>query len=299
MKITFWGVRGSIPSPGPATVRYGGNTSCVALESGDTMCIFDCGTGIRELGIEMVSRKKPVKCHILISHTHWDHITGFPFFTPLYIPGSEVHVYGPMHHEKTLEQIVTHQMEYSYFPVSTYQLAASLHFHDLKEETFEIDGLTVTTCFLNHPVFMLGYRVTGEGKTVVYTGDNEPYYDFIYTETGDTDVTQARDDVQKLVEDCNNRVVKFVKDADLLIADAQYTPEEYETHRGWGHSTVIDALDLAEKAHVGQLALFHHEPTRNDDGMDVVERRVKAEAKKRNLNGMKVFAAKEKMTVDL
>jgi phosphoribosyl 1,2-cyclic phosphodiesterase len=297
--VKFWGSRGSIPVPGRDTVVYGGNTVCIEVRTPKAEMILDAGTGIRELGLALAAPGQPLNLHLLISHTHWDHIHGFPFFAPIYRPGNEIDVYGPIHHEKTFEEILAFQMDYSYFPVSAVQLAANIRYHDLKEETFKIEDAEVTARFLNHPVFMLGYRIVSEGKILVYTGDNEPYFDFLSSAVSDaipstnTEVIRRRDVVNQ-VDECNKRVIEFCKDADLLITDAQYTEEEYLSKRGWGHSSVKQALDLAIAANAKILVLCHHDPMRRDSELRQIEQRVRRDAKQKGLKSLKVFAAREK-----
>lgn len=292
MKIKLWGVRGSIPSPGPDTVKYGGNTPCLQVinpEKPNECIILEAGTGIRELGMAVMAAKEKPKIHILLSHTHWDHIHGLPFFVPLFVPGFNINIYGPVHYEKTLAEILAGQMDYAYFPVRTTELSADIAYKDLKEQNLRIGGLDVQTQYMNHPVMTLGYRFTGKGKTFVYTGDNEPYVNF---QKGD----KALDDenLDEFVEEQNSWVVKFVKESDLLVADAQYSDDEYLTKQGWGHSSIGHVVNMATRANVKKLVLFHHEPTRTDEALEALL--VEAEAKKKELKNedMEIFLAREK-----
>ncbi len=178
MRVTFWGTRGSIAKAGPTTVRYGGNTSCVQVRSdAGTRIVIDCGTGAHGLGQELLAQSdgEPVDGHILISHTHWDHIQGLPFFAPLFQPGATWHIYGPSGLENSLGEILAGQMEYSYFPVAIDQLSATVDHHDLVEGAFDIAEVRVETQFLNHPALTLGYRLEVDGATVVYASDHEPH----------------------------------------------------------------------------------------------------------------------------
>ncbi len=226
MLVRFWGVRGSIPVPGPDTVEFGGNTSCIEVRTGKGLFVLDSGTGIRGLGLSLLSQPGPIRLHLLITHTHWDHINGFPFFVPIYAPGNSIDVYGPrnLHSETGIKDVLTLQMDYSYFPVRTSELSATLEYHDLDEGTFEAEDARVTTKFLNHPVYMLGYRIESGGKTVVYTGDFEPYHN-VFTKEEESRIFEV-------VEHANRRAVELARDADVLIGDAQYTLEEYEKKRG-------------------------------------------------------------------
>lgn len=278
MKIRFWGVRGSIPTPGPGTVRYGGNTSCLEVLGGQEIIILDAGTGIRPLGLRLAARKRPLRIHLLVTHTHWDHIQGFPFFTPIYSPQNEILVYGPRALEKSLEEAVMAQLEYSYFPVRGVELAARVRFRELSEERFEIGDVAVVTKTMNHPIRVLGYRLTQGGRSAVYTGDNEPYYDVESGRGPRTDAGLRRR--EEFIRECNLGVVEFCRGADLLVADAQYTDAEYPSKRGWGHSSVSHVLRLARDAGVRRLVLFHHEPEYDDRRLDRIGQRARRQARR-------------------
>ncbi len=232
MKLKFWGVRGSIPCPGDATTKYGGNTSCIQVLGGQELVVLDAGTGIRELGQQLTATKKPLRIHLLLTHTHWDHIQGFPFFTPIYSPGNELFVYGPRALEKSLEEALMFQMQYSYFPVRGVELAAKVKFTELGEENFSIGDLEISTKSMNHPIRVLAYKFAHKGKTALYTGDNEPYFDVLADRATRVDTGIHRR--SEFITECNQRVVEFCQGADALVADAQYTDQEYETKRGWG-----------------------------------------------------------------
>lgn len=304
MKVRFWGVRGSIPTPGPGTVRYGGNTTCMQLVGDNEPAIdgeyllIDAGTGIREAGLELMKMPKPLKINILITHTHMDHINGFPFFVPAFVPGTVINIYGPVHYEKRLEEIFAGQMDYSYFPISTAQLAADIKFHDLKECEFDLGPLHVTTHYMNHPVLTLGYRITdSDGKSFIFTGDHEPYYDFI-NEGGSGGIDSDFEDVQAIVDEQNRRLVEFFQGVDILVADAAYTPEEYLTHKGWGHSSTDHVVDWALAAGVKKLVLFHHEPTHNDDKLDAMEQYARERVAGKGDGSLVVVNAREGLVVD-
>jgi len=288
MLVRFWGTRGSIAKPGPSTVRYGGNTSCVELRSsGGTLVVLDCGTGAHGLGQALVaSGPPPINGHILIGHTHWDHIQGFPFFAPLFIPGNEWHIYGPRGVGSSLRESLSGQMQSSYFPITLKELGATLHYHDLVEGTLEIGDIHVTTQYLHHPALTLGYRLEADGATVVYSTDHEPHST---PRVAGIKAPLAGEDV---------RHARFLADADLVIHDAQYTADQFPAKRGWGHSTAEYAVETAISAGVRRLALFHHDPTRNDDAVD----RIVAGA--RDLvtqvgGATEVFAAAEGQVLDL
>lgn len=286
LKVTFWGVRGSIPVPGPTTVKYGGNTSCLELKSdrGDWF-IFDAGSGLRLLG-ESLDLSKKHELNLFISHPHWDHINGFPFFTPIYLPGNKITIYGPGTFELSLEDVISGQMKYTYFPVRTAELQAEVHFRQLGEETFEVGNFRVSTITLNHPVACLGYRVNYGEKVFIYLGDNEPYYNLY----NDNDP-----DMIAFANDMNNRIVEFMRDADCVVADSQYIPAEYKMKRGWGHSTTHHVVNRALKAGVKKLFFFHHEPLRRDEELDQIVEHYRGKMKEKGYS-MEIHAAMERTT---
>jgi phosphoribosyl 1,2-cyclic phosphodiesterase len=296
MKVKFWGVRGSIPCPGPATQKFGGNTSCVQVLGGTETVILDAGTGIRELGLQLMEAKKPVRVHMLVTHTHWDHIQGFPFFTPIYVPGNELHIYGPRALEKSLEEALMFQMQYSYFPVRGVELAAKVKFTELGEETFQIGDLEVSTKSMNHPIRVLAFKIKHKDRTVIYTGDNEPYYDVLADRAPAMDTGIHRR--SEFIKECNQRVVEFCQGTDVLIADSQYTDEEYKGKRGWGHSSISQVLHLAKESEVKKLVLFHHEPAHDDKSLASIEKQAKAQAL-RMKGKFHVVSAREGMVLEV
>ncbi|MDY6934738.1 MAG: MBL fold metallo-hydrolase [Spirochaetota bacterium] len=289
LKITFWGVRGSVPVPGPSTVKYGGNTACFDLKSDDgDWIIFDAGTGLRVLG-QSLDLSKNYDIHLFISHPHWDHINGFPFFPPVYIPGNRVTIYGPGTFELSLEDIINGQMKYTYFPVRTAELNAEFKYKELKEESFTLGNLYVETHMLNHPVTCLGYKIKYRDKVFVYLGDNEPYYNVF----NDND-----NEVDHFAKDMNNRLAEFVKGADTLISDAQYIPSEYESKRGWGHSTTHDLVNMSIKSGVKKIFFFHHEPMRSDRELDFIVDHYRKKIKEKGYD-IEIYAAMENATYDV
>jgi len=276
IRLTFWGVRGSIPTPGPKTVTYGGNTSCLELRFGaeDRLVIVDAGSGIRELAGKLLAndlKKGPIRTKIFLSHTHWDHIMGYPFFTPIFIPKTELDVYGPVSFEDDpLEKVVGDQLRYRYFPVRQEELAATIRYTALKESEQDLGGgLRLRTKYLNHPILVLGYRFEFEGKVLCTAYDHEPYQNVFEMEPDDPryDAEAVKEGADAAAGE-NEKVMQFFRGADLLVHDSQYTNQEYRhgkpPKKGWGHSTFEWAINAAHKARVKHLVLFHHDPDRSD-----------------------------------
>jgi CheY-like chemotaxis protein/phosphoribosyl 1,2-cyclic phosphodiesterase len=274
MRVRFWGTRGSIATPGPDTVRFGGNTSCVAVRTNaGAYVIFDCGTGARALGAALMAQSPgPISVTILLSHTHWDHIQGFPFFAPLFVAGNRITVYGPEGSGGSLRDVLAGQMEFTYFPVELGQLPATIAFQELSEGPHEIGGARIIAQYLHHPVMTLGYRLEADDAAVVYLSDHEPFSENLWH--GNHTSSRA----ESIVHEGDRRHARFMAGADLVIHDAQYTPEEYPTKRTWGHSTYEYAVGMAAASGVRRLALTHHDPTHDDGFIEKVERRARAYA---------------------
>lgn len=325
MKIKFKGVRGSIPTPGPTTVKYGGNTTCleVITQHGEEY-IFDAGSGIRELGNELMGKYRgKVNAKIFITHDHWDHIQGFPFFVPAYVPGCKIDVYSGnkelaktlndqqkkadtgKYDKKTLElmlngkksvtnkeegtnhtkQIFSGQQDRAkgYFPVTVQDMNSELTFHDLKEYEVLGNGTTVSAmCHNAHPGGMFAYKIQENGKTLVNTGD----YEHDGTGSGDYGIN-------------DKKIIEWAKNADVLIADAQYTPEEYEKKRGWGHSQIERICEIAAAANAKKLYITHHDPMHSDEKVDEMEARSQRYMKDVMKLDMPVVYAREGMEIEL
>jgi phosphoribosyl 1,2-cyclic phosphodiesterase len=257
MKLSLWGVRGSIATPGPETVRYGGNTTCLCLEVGGRFLVFDAGTGARPLGNYLVNKEKRLTIDMFITHSHTDHICGFPFFFPLYNPENQVNVYGRLHYEKSVEEVLATQMDYSYFPLRAVDLPSKPNFLDLDGSPVQLDDVKITYQMMNHPVLMQAYRVEHAGRSFVFTGDMEPYDDIFES-----------DESQEVAINRNGDVIDFFRGADVLVIDATYTHEEYEKKRGWGHNSIHHAVWFAGEAGVKHVIFTHHEPIRTDEDVD-------------------------------
>ena len=283
--VRFWGTRGSIPTPGPRTIRYGGNTACVEIRCGSIIIMLDCGTGAREMGLALQREfeGRPVDVAVFVGHTHWDHIQGFPFFMPAYVPGTRLTIHSLRGSDKSLEKVFTGQMDSSYFPVSVTDLMARLQFVEL-DAVVKLGDATVSHVYLNHPGMAIGFRVDIGKKSVVYISDHEPYRRL----SGDNEHNRKLD----------REIDEFARGADLYIREAQYTDEEYPGKRGWGHSTWSDALESAHEANVNLLALYHHDPMHDDDFIDRVVSECRAAMQHRRMNFV-CFAAADNLELTL
>ncbi len=289
LRVRFWGTRGSIPTPGAQTVRYGGNTPCTEIRTDDGwLIILDAGTGIRELGRDLLQRSNgsAIKGDIFLTHAHWDHIQGIPFFAPIFGRGNHFTIWGSQSLEKSVDKVVRDQMSPVVFPVTFEELDASIDFRDLAEGTrTQGTGYEVTSFAVQHPGGALGYRFSepgGNGGALVYVSDNE----------------LAEHPRYGSPPDWKRRMVEFVRGAKVLIHDSTYTTEEYDHHRGWGHSTFQDSVELALEAGVGTLVLFHHEPRRTDDQLDACLAECRAMVQGRG-GSLQVVAAAEGLTLTL
>jgi phosphoribosyl 1,2-cyclic phosphodiesterase len=304
VRIKFWGVRGSIPCPGPDTIRYGGNTVCIEMrvEPNQRLIIIDAGSGIRELGNRLMAdpqSKASISAEIFLTHTHWDHILGFPFFAPIYVPTTHLTIYGPVTYEdSSLKDVLDGQWAYRYFPVRPEELSSDIAYVDLIEGQYNLgQGLYLTTKYLNHPLLCLGYRFQYKDKVVCTAYDTEPFTNLFVTNSSDPafDSAMAEEGEQVAAQE-NQRVEEFIRGADLLIYDAQYTISEYqEGRKGWGHSPVEHVIDVALRNNVKRLALFHHDIQRTDDQMDGIAKQNNLA----NLPGMEAFFAREGMEITL
>ncbi len=295
MKIKFWGVRGSIATPGPSTVKYGGNTTCIEVRSDDNdLIILDAGTGIFPLA-QTLFKELPITCHLFITHTHWDHIQGLPFFIPTFIPGNTLRIHGAYDPiaRRDIREILSGQLQYCYFPVREAELKAKLEYITLKErQSAQAGSATVTNILMNHPVLNFGYRVECNGKSIFFTGDHEHLYN-IY-EPEDEEFAEY----EQFMSQKNQAIIDFIQGVDLLVADTSYTLEDYPAKKGWGHGTFDANIAMARAANVKQVCFTHHEPTRNDTQLE----RVFQEAMNRNPtrpNDPKIQLAYEGLEIEL
>ncbi len=267
--IRFWGVRGSVPTPGPETVRFGGNTACVEFRGGGEIIILDSGTGIRALGNSLAAEfaGRPLELTLLITHSHWDHVQGFPFFSPAYDPVNRLRILGFEGARDGLAGIFSAQMESPYFPIGMGQMPGHLSFEELRSMEFSIGKVQVRAAFSNHPGVCVGYRLEAEGFSVAYLPDHEPFHRL---RSQPTLPETLKDQATAFARTEDDKMVRFLQDADVVILDAQFDAEEYVTHTGWGHSSVDDAVELALQAKVKRLFLFHHDPSHDDAKIDAL-----------------------------
>jgi phosphoribosyl 1,2-cyclic phosphodiesterase len=269
-RLKFWGVRGSIPVPGPTTVRYGGNTSCVELRADDEIIVLDAGSGIRLLGhaLEKEFGSQPIALTLLITHVHWDHIQGFPFFVPAYNDKNEVRIRGYNGADTGLNEILKGQMATPFFPVELYDLPGKIDIQKLESMEFNIGKVRVRAKMMNHPGICAGYRLFTSNGSVAYLPDSEPY-DAFKLHSAKSHLLSP-EQTKKRAEEERAGLVKFLHGSDVLILDTQYTDEEYQAHIGWGHGSLTTAISLALDADVRKLLLFHHDPNHDDATIDAM-----------------------------
>ncbi|MDR0321684.1 MAG: MBL fold metallo-hydrolase [Treponema sp.] len=279
----FWGVRGSIPCPGPDTVVYGGNTSCLEIRADERLIIVDLGSGVRPLGYWLIENdlKKygKIKAEIFVTHTHWDHIMGLPMFNPAYIAGTELHIRGPKTSQnESLKVVIENQLSHDYWPVRASQLAANIKYDKIEETTLDLGGgLTVTSKIINHTTLCLGYRFEYKNKSIVTIFDYEAF------NTGNGKVDAEKE---------NEKIRQFMKGADIVIHDAQYTQDEYADHAGWGHGSFEQALKAATGLDIKKLVFFHHDPSHTDKKLKQLEK------KYANKSNPKTIMAKEGLLLE-
>ena len=291
--VKFWGTRGSIPTPGPSTSRYGGNTSCVEIRVDDTLLICDGGTGLRELGMDLMRRAqgKPIVGHLLFSHPHWDHIQGFPFFTPIYQPANQFSIYGFSRGDQRIFRLLSGQMRSDYFPVDFSELSATIRPAELEMGQGAIEGVYVRALPQTHPGGSWAFSFEAQGRKVVYATDHE-----LDLHLPDREVSMSHpEDVREMP----GSLVDFVAGADLLIADGQYTDDEYRSKVGWGHPRATTTVDLAIAAKVKQLAITHHDPMQTDVDVEAKIAACRERAASQGATQLVIFAAREGVELKL
>src|SRR4029453_19294850 len=269
VRLKFWGTRGSIAVPGPETLRYGGNTTCVELRADGEIIVLDAGSGIRPLGIALGRefQAHPIKLSLLITHAHWDHIQGFPFFKPAYDSKNEIRIFGFYGAGATFREIMTEPMKSPFFPITMRELSARMDINKLNEMKFSLGKLDIHAVFVNHPGVCAGYRIFTSGGSVAFLPDHEPYEFFLHSARGkELSGEQARE----IAAEQHAALVQFLRGSDILILDSQYTDQEYETHICWGHGSISTAGFLALETEVQKLLVFHHDPNHDDEMVDTM-----------------------------
>src|SRR6266850_8131459 len=296
-RLKFWGVRGSVPTPGPTTLKYGGNTSCVEVRADGQIIILDGGTGLRLLGRELLAefQDRPIDLTLLLTHTHWDHIQGLPFFQPVYQKRNRLRILGYEGAKHGLHNILTSQMESPFFPIGLPEVPANVEIEELKEMEFQVGPVRVQACLANHPGVCVGYRLFTSSGSVAFFPDNEPHFGHSHDPNmrGSGDTTKM-----EYARKEDKRIAEFIKDADVLIMDAQYDRREYSEHRGWGHACLDDVVKLALETNIKRLFLFHHDPDHDDQQIETMvdyARKIVAEKKA----GLQIEAAREGAKLEL
>jgi phosphoribosyl 1,2-cyclic phosphodiesterase len=298
-RLKIWGVRGSIPVPGLATVRYGGNTSCIEIRADGELIVLDAGSGIRGLGLALENEfgSRPINLSLLITHVHWDHIQGFPFFVPAYNDKNQIQILGYDGAGSALREILKGQMATPFFPVALYDLPGKINIQKLESMDFKIGNVRVRSRFVNHPGVCVGYRILTSKGSIAYLPDHEPYEAFKLHSAKSHLLSPEQ--TQKRAREDRAELVKFLQGSDILILDTQYTDEEYQAHIGWGHGSLSTAISLALDASVRKLILFHHDPTHDDEMIDKMLQTARKLAAKSE-SYLEVEAAREgaEMTID-
>ena len=291
VRIKFWGTRGSIAVPGDATLRYGGNTTCVTLRANDEIIVMDAGSGIRPLGIELEREfgTQPIKLSLLVTHAHWDHIQGLPFFKPAYDSKNEICIFGFDETGATFRQILAEPMKSPFFPIAMRELSGKIEIKKLNEMTFSVGTVQVCAAFVNHPGGCAGYRLNTSAGSVAFLPDHEPYEFFLHSPRANN---MSPEQTKKTAANDRAGLVQFLHGSDILILDAQYTDEEYEKYIGWGHGSVSSAVSLALDAEVHRLLLFHHDPNHDDQTVEQMVNDARLQVEKSG-KSLEIEAARE------
>jgi len=295
--LKFWGVRGSIPTPGPATIQYGGNTSCIELRAEGQIIVLDAGTGLRPLGRELTRefKEQPLQLSVLLSHTHWDHIQGLPFFQPLYHSNNRIRVLGYEGARSGLFKVLSSQMESPFFPVGLKELPSNVEIDELRDMDFQLGNVRVQAFFANHPGICVGYRLTTGDGSVAFFPDNEPPHRQQH-QPGAAEADEATR--RGFAEHESRKFADFLRNVDVLILDSQYDAQEYAQHEGWGHGCVDDVVKIAVDANVKRLFLFHHDPDHDDAKITAMVQHARQVAAKLG-SPLKIEAAAEGLIVRL
>ena len=290
-RIKFWGTRGSIAVPGPGTLRYGGNTTCVELRADGEIIVLDAGSGIRPLGVALENefRTRPINLSLLITHAHWDHIQGFPFFKPAYHPKNHVRIFGFDGTGATFREIMTEPMRSPFFPITMRELSARMDINKLSVMDFSLGKVDIHAAFVNHPGVCAGYRIFTSGGSVAFVPDHEPYQFFLHSARAKQLSAQ---EAQEIAAEQHAALVQFLRGSDFLILDSQYADQEYKSHVGWGHGCISSAVSLALEADVQTLLLFHHDPGHDDEMVETMVASAR-ELVARNGRSLEIAGARE------
>jgi phosphoribosyl 1,2-cyclic phosphodiesterase len=297
--VRFWGVRGSYPAPYPTHMGYGGNTPCVEIRTGNQVIALDAGTGIIALGNALMAQSEIREVHIVLTHYHWDHISGLPFFVPAFVPGWTINIYGPAQNPDELAYHISRQMKAPYFPVEVETWLADIRYHATGAKPFSIGDAKLQSFAVHHPGTTFGYRVEANNKRVVYAPDNE--LSFIRQSIDDRKAEfdeEEKEMLEAMKEEERLKSIAFMRDSDVLIHDAQYTEADYQRKRGWGHSCFKDTVASAIDAGANSLYLFSHDPNYDDDELSRLEVQAKGIVAERG-SKMHCIVAREGSSIDL
>ena len=298
-QLRFWGVRGSYAAPFSSHLGVGGNTSCVEIRSGDHLLVCDAGTGIIPLGNELMQQDKIREMLIILTHYHWDHVCGLPFFVPAFVPDWKIDFFGPGESPKLIEEHVSAQMQAPYFPVGTETWLAETNYLSPESDGFQYGPMKINFSNVHHPGITYGYKIEINNKTIVYASDNEcMFIEKSIKHRSDEFNEEEHELFKEMIHEEHQSELNLIQDADILIHDAQYTPDDYDKKRGWGHSCYIDTINTAIDANVKELYLFHHDPNYDDDTMEAILKHSNEIIKEKGAS-LICHVAKEGMVVDI
>jgi len=298
-QLRFWGVRGSYAAPFFSHLGVGGNTSCVEIRAGDHLLICDAGTGIIPLGNELMQQDKIREMFVILTHYHWDHVCGLPFFVPAFSPDWKISFFGPGDSPASIEENVSSQMQAPFFPVGTETWLAETKYLVQQSDGFQYGPMKIDFSNVHHPGITFGYKIKVNGKTIVYASDNECMFIEKSIKHRSNEFNEEELALfEEMIHEEHQSELNLFKDADILIHDAQYTPDDYEKKRGWGHSCYVDAIDTAINANVKELYLFHHDPNYDDASIEEIQKHSNEVIKEKG-SPLVCHIAKEGMIIDL
>ena len=298
-QLRFWGVRGSYAAPFSTHLGVGGNTSCVEITAGDHLLICDAGTGIIPLGNKLMQQDKIREMLVILTHYHWDHVCGLPFFVPAFMPDWKINFFGPGDNSALIEEHVAAQMQAPYFPVGTETWLAEINYLETQSNGFQYGPMKISFSNVHHPGITYGYKIELNGKTIVYASDNEcKFIEKSIKHRTDEFNEEELALFEDMIHEEHQSESKLFKDADILIHDAQYTLDDYDKKHGWGHSCYVDAIDTAIGANVKELYLFHHDPNHDDAAIEAIQKHSNEIIREKG-SSLICHIAKEGMTIDL